>query len=96
MASSWQMELQSQELGELDQGSSVNSITNETPFAAEMKSEPPLDVPVVFHTDLLPLPFPFWQALSQPRALHCFAKRVWRVVNEMFWCTGSGFLSAVC
>lgn len=60
------MELQSQELGELDQGSSVNSITNETPFAAEMKSEPPLDVPVVFHTDLLPLPFPSGRRSPSP------------------------------
>lgn len=32
--------------------------TNETPFSVEMKPEPPLGIPVVFQTDLLPLPFP--------------------------------------
>jgi len=43
-------------------------------------------------------PFPLAAAGTSFTArgfLHRFAKRVWSVINDVFWCKGSGFLLAV-
>lgn len=61
------------------QGSTVeflpesSPVTTETPFAAEVKSEPSLGISTNgFYIDLFSLPFSLLQALSQLRALLCF------------------------